>query len=171
MKTLLLLRHGKSSWNDATAADHDRPLAPRGKRAAPLVGRALRERDLRPALALCSTAKRASDTLDLALAELGGDIPVQREPSLYLCGSAALLGRLRQVEDSVESLMIVGHNPDFHDLAMELVGAGDDGLRQALAHKFPTAACAVIAFETAQWRGVEPGAGRLVEYLLPRKLA
>ncbi|MGQ9371923.1 SixA phosphatase family protein [Azospirillum sp. A39] len=171
MKTLFLLRHAKSAWDDPSLADHDRPLAPRGRKAAPRVGRRLRDLGLRPERALCSTARRAVDTLALVLEALGGDVPVEREHGLYLCGSRGLLERLRGVPGDVGSLMLVAHNPDLHELATELAGAGPAEAVAALRAKFPTGACAVLTFEAADWRAVEPGAGRLVEFMLPRTLA
>ncbi|WP_448204193.1 SixA phosphatase family protein [Azospirillum sp. sgz302134] len=177
MKTLFLLRHGKSSWDDPALDDHDRPLAPRGEKAARLVGRYLKDHKAHVDLVLCSTAVRASDTARRVLAAMDApdipapEIPVEFEHGLYLCGAHVLLERLRDAPDSASSLMLVAHNPDLHDLARQLTGSGEDRHRKALEEKFPTAACAVLLFETAHWRDLELGAGRLTDFVLPRKLA
>ena len=172
MKTLYLLRHGKSSWDDPDLDDHDRPLAPRGQKASRLVGAHLKDRKAHIDLALCSTATRAADTLRRVLAAMGApDLPVEHERGLYLCGAQVLLERLRDAPDSAASLLLVAHNPDLHDLARELTGSGDDGHRRALAEKFPTGACAVLLFEAAHWRDLDLGAGRLADFVLPRKLS
>ncbi len=170
MKTLYLLRHGKSAWDDPGLADHDRPLAPRGIKAAKLVGRHLADRKVRIDLALCSTALRASDTFDLVKAELGEEVPAEHERALYLCGARALLERVRSAPESASSLMLVAHNPDLHELGVLLAGDGDDRLMGDLAEKFPTGACALLLFEGPRWRDVGPGAGRLMDYVLPRRL-
>lgn len=171
MKTLYLLRHGKSSWDDPALDDHDRPLAPRGIRAAGLVGRHMKERGARLDLVLTSTARRAMDTTDRVLAELGSDAPVERERGLYLCGARVLLERLLDAPDTATAVMLVAHNPDLHELATLLAAEGDPHDLKAVAEKFPTAACAVLLFGAPHWKDLEPGAGRLVEFVLPRKLA
>lgn len=172
MKTLYLLRHGKSSWDEPGLGDHDRPLAPRGEKAAGLVGRYLKDRKAHIDLVLCSTARRAVDTTSRVLKALGGPaVPVEHEHGLYLCGSRVLLERLRDAPDSATGLMLVAHNPDLHELAQALTGSGDERHRASLTEKFPTAACAVLLFETARWRDLELGGGRLSDFVLPRKLA
>lgn len=171
MKTLYLLRHGKSSWDDPGLDDHDRPLAPRGEKAARRIGTYLKDRGAHIDLVLCSTARRAEDTARRVLAAMDAPaIPVEFERGLYLCGAKVLLERLRDAPDSASSLMLVGHNPDLHDLSRELTGSGDERHRKALAEKFPTAACAVLLFETTQWRDLDLGAGRLGDFVRPRKL-
>ncbi|WP_188260578.1 SixA phosphatase family protein [Azospirillum tabaci] len=172
MKTLYLMRHGKSAWDDPSLDDHDRPLAPRGKKAARLVGHELKDRGARIGLVLCSTARRAADTADRLLEVMDApDIPVERERGLYLCGAGVLLERLRDAPESVSSLMLVAHNPDLHDLARDLTGSGEERHRDTLAEKFPTGACAVILFEAARWADLDSGAGRLADFILPRKLS
>ena len=171
MKTLYLLRHAKSAWDDPSLHDHDRPLAPRGKKAAPLIGRHLRDRKARVDLALCSTARRARQTCDRVLAEMGdGKPPVELERRLYLCGASALLERLHAVPDSVAALMLVAHNPDLHELALRLIGGGNQAMRASLAEKFPTAAYTILTFDTARWSDLAEGSGMLVDFVRPRDL-
>lgn len=171
MKTLYLLRHAKSSWDDSSLGDHDRPLAPRGEKAARKVGQYLKEHKAHIDLVLCSTAARAVDTGRRVLTAMGATaVPVEHERGLYLCGHHVLLERLRDAPDSAASLMLIAHNPDLHELARQLTGSGGDDHRKALAEKFPTAACAVLLFETMHWRDLDLGAGRLANFVLPRKL-
>ena len=171
MKTLCLLRHAKSGWDDPSLPDHDRPLMPRGVEAAALVGRHLKERGLRPDLIVCSTARRAVDTLALVLDALGRGMAVEHDRGIYLAGAPTLLERVRAAPDSAGTLMLVGHNPDMHHLAQHLAGRGEAADLRAVAEKFPTAGCAVLTFDTPHWREVGPGAGRLVEFVRPRLLA
>jgi phosphohistidine phosphatase len=173
MKTLYLLRHGKSAWNDESLADHDRPLAPRGARAATLVGRELRKEGFRADCILCSTARRAVDTLEIVTAQLDGnalEMPVHQERDLYLTGKRALLERLRRLPDKVGTVMLVGHNPDLHQLAQELAGGGAAGDLSSLEAKFPTAGLAVLEFPVETWSDIGPRAGTLTRFLVPKKL-
>ena len=173
MKTLYLLRHGKSAWNDETLSDHDRPLAPRGAKSATLIGRQLRLDGFRADCILCSTARRAVDTLEIVTAQLDGhalEMPVHQERGLYLTGEKALLDRLRLLPDKVRSAMLVAHNPDLHHLAQDLAGFGSDEDLRNLAAKFPTAALAVLEFPVTRWSDIEPRAGTLTRFLIPKKL-
>lgn len=171
MKTLCLMRHAKSGWDNPSLSDHDRPLAPRGVEAAGLVGRHLKQRGIRPDLILCSTARRAAETLALVLNEIGRGMPVEHDRGLYLVGAPALLERLSAAPDSVGTLMMVGHNPDMHHLAQHLGGHGEHAALRAVAEKFSTGACAILTFPVEHWREVTPGTGTLVEYIRPRMLA
>jgi phosphohistidine phosphatase len=172
MKILYLLRHAKSSWDDPGLADHDRPLASRGMTAAPLVGRQLKSMGARPDRVLCSTARRARETCDRVLTAMeAGDVPVERERGLYLCGHRLLLDRLRAVPDEAASLMLVAHNPDLQRLALRLTGSGDQALRAALAEKFPTGACLILRFDVERWQNIGTSDGHLVDFIRPRTLA
>lgn len=171
MKTLYLLRHAKSSRNDPSLADHDRPLALRGEKAAAQVGGYLKEQGARIDLVLSSTAVRAAETARRVLTAMDAtETPVEHEHGLYLCGAHVLLERLRDAPDSATSLMLVAHNPDMEELAGMLVGSGDEKARRAMAEKFPTGACAVLLFETVRWSDLDLGAARLTDFILPRKL-
>lgn len=171
MRELLLLRHAKSSRDDPAADDHDRDLARRGERAAPQVGRLLRAEKLVPDLALCSTATRARRTWDLAAAELGREIPVRHLRALYLAPPSRLLETVRRQQADLGRLLLVGHNPGLHGLAMALARDGEPSLLAALRAEFPTAALARIGFDTAGWADLGAGTGRLLGYWRPRDAA
>jgi phosphohistidine phosphatase len=172
MKTLYLMRHAKAAMSSPTGGDHDRPLAPRGVHAAVAVGEHLRDRKARIDLVLCSTATRAAETAELVVKARGEPVPVlERERGLYLCGAHVLLERLHDAPGHALGLMLVAHNPDIHELAGLLCGEASAHDEAALADGYPTGALAVFLFEIAHWRDLEPGSGRLVEYVLPRKLA
>jgi phosphohistidine phosphatase len=171
MKTVHLLRHAKSAWNDPSLPDHDRPLAPRGARAATLIGRHLRSQGFKADAILCSTARRAADTLDLVLAQLDGTLPpVEHERGLYLAGDRVLLERLRKLPDGVRSVLLVAHNPDLQNLALSLVGAGDASEIQGLASKYPTGALATLTFPVDHWSEIGPQGGTLTQFVVPKKL-
>lgn len=172
MLTLLLLRHGKSSWDDAGLDDHERPLSARGRRAAEAMGAYLTTHGPRPDFVISSSAVRTCQTLDRVLLQLGPPTPgVAVEPELYLATASAMLDRVRRTGTEIRSLMLIGHNPGMHALALELTG---NGLRRdiaSMAIKFPTCALAVLTFETGDWPNVRPASGRLELFLQPRSLA
>ena len=167
VKTLLLLRHAKSSWDDPNLADHDRPLAPRGRRASGLIATYLRTRRITPTQVLCSSSARTRETLERISAGFAGEVEVEIEDNLYAASADDLLARLRGVSGDVESLMVIGHAPAIPELARRLAGRGADVER--LRGKFPTAALATLSIEDS-WRGLAPGAAELIEFVKPREL-
>ena len=168
MRTLILLRHGKSSWSDTAAADIDRPLAPRGKRASRLIAKYMRKKKIRPALVLCSTAVRAQQTLEGIESSLGKRATVEVVPELYSATGTELVERLRALPDSVESVMLIGHNPGLQELARALASRGADLPR--LEEKFPTGALATLVINSDSWATLAPGDAELVDYVVPRQL-
>jgi phosphohistidine phosphatase len=172
MLTLSLLRHAKASWDDLGCSDFDRQLAPRGLAAAPLMGRAMRAAGIRPALILCSAAKRTRQTLEHVLPELGSPAPtVTYDEKLYLAPPVSMMQVIHKLPKTELHVMMVGHNPGHHLLALELAGDGEPSALAALSEKFPTAALAVLTFKTNDWRNVAPASGTLTHFLTPRTLA
>jgi len=169
VRTLLLLRHAKSSWADPTVPDHDRPLAPRGTGAAKRIRDHLRSEGIRPALVLCSSARRALETVD-ALRPALDDVDVEVDDSLYGADAFDLLDRLRRVGASIGSVMVVAHNPGLHDLAIDLAADGEEAAMAQLHTKFPTAALATLDVGSAAWDQLGPGRAHLMSLVLPREL-
>ncbi len=170
MKTLLLLRHAKSSWTDPRMDDHDRRLNDRGRMAAPVIGQYIADRGLLPDFVLCSTAKRAQETLERA-SGLWPRLPqVLFEKGIYLAAPHKLLDRIRQVSNDVGRLLVIGHNPGFEDLSVELAAGGDSAALRRMGEKFPTAGLAVIAFDISQWSKIERARGNLLTFVSPRDL-
>jgi phosphohistidine phosphatase len=167
MKRLYLLRHAKSSWDDPTLADHDRPLAPRGRRAAKVMAEHARRERIAPELVLCSPSRRTRQTLTLIAPGLEEGTDVQIKPELYAATAADLLEALRKVPDEVESVMLIGHNPGIQDLALSL--ARDRPEIARVRGKFPTAALATLEL-TASWRELAPRTAELVSFVKPKEL-
>jgi phosphohistidine phosphatase len=167
----MLLRHAKSSWDDPTLNDFDRPLAPRGEAAAPRMGAYMAEHDLAPELVLCSPAVRTRKTLDLVLPHLSGTPTVVYEEAFYLAAPAVMLARLRKVEGKVRRVLVIAHDPGMQGLAVELAGSGDPKALQAIAAKFPTAGLAVLSFNVGEWAKIRAGKGRLELFVTPKMLA
>jgi Phosphohistidine phosphatase SixA len=169
MKRLSLLRHAKSDRSDPAAADFDRGLTSRGRQAAPAMGRYLRRQKLVPDIVLCSAARRRGD-LGARRRALKAEIPVEYSERLYLAAPAQILRLLHQLPETTESALLIGHNPGFHALALQLLGSGDGEARAQLQAKFPTAALAVIDFEIERWGDLAAGKGKLERFVAPRDL-
>jgi len=168
MPELLLLRHAKSDWKDRSLDDFDRPLAPRGRHAAPLMGRWLAEKGLQPDLVLCSTAKRAEETLGLLLTALASAPETGYLKTLYLAPPSRLLAVLRRLGPDRGRVLLVGHNPGLHHLAVALAGRSGGPAGRLLAEKFPTAALA--RFQVESWPELGQAPARLVDFVRPRDL-
>ena len=174
MLRLFLLRHAKSDWGNKSLDDHDRPLSPRGLRAAPLMGAFMRAQNYLPELVKCSPAVRTRQTLDQMkpLFEPAPEILYSR--SLYLAQPKSLLAEIRQAPDVCSALMLVGHNPGIGALALALAALPEDEeeeiRKERLAEKFPTTCLVVLDFSASQWRAVKPLSARLVGYVRPEDL-
>lgn len=169
MPELLLLRHAKSDRKDSGLADFDRPLAPRGQRAAPLVGRYLRDRGLEPELILCSSARRAEETLTLVLTALASAPEIGYLKSLYLAPPSRMLAILRRQSPEIRRILLIAHNPGLERLALELAGRDRDAAGRRMVEKFPTAALA--RFRVAAWEDLGREPAKLVAFVTPRDLA
>lgn len=170
MKTLTLLRHAKSSWNDPIARDFDRPLNTRGRRAAQTVGREMRAQGLGFDHVVASPAVRVVETL----AEVAGGFGARLDPAydkrVYLASTNTLLDVIHESAAGHERLLIVGHNPGLESLALLLTPDGGDPLRASIAVKYPTAALAEISLPVERWEDVEAGIGTIARFIRPRDL-
>jgi phosphohistidine phosphatase len=168
MRRLMLLRHAKAAPADGTA-DIDRPLVERGRQALPRVAAHLADEQLIPDLAVVSTARRARETWDVVAPTLG-DVPARFEPRIYEAPADRILKVVREVESQVRTLLMVGHNPGFEDLAKLLIGHGDRYAFARMARRYPTAGLAVLDFAAEDWGEVKPGTGRLDRFVTPKSL-
>lgn len=168
MKILTLLRHAKSSWADPGQSDFERPLSPRGRKAARAMGRDMRRLGLGYDHILTSPAARTLETLTELAQGYGGAVATDPEPRIYLATSAALLEIVREADDGWDRLLLVGHNPGIEQLALAL--SRRSALRDRLAAKYPTGALVEIALPAAHWREVVEGAGTLTRFIRPRDL-
>lgn len=169
MKRLWLLRHAKSSWDDPGLPDRLRPLARRGRKATAKLARHLESSHIAPELVLCSPVVRATQTWDGVRAGLPPGTRMVLDHSIYAASADELLARLGRVPDDIGSVLVIGHNPGLEDLAHELIGAGDPGMRDRLATKFPTGALASLQLPGA-WQDLQWGRATLDGYVMPRDL-
>ena len=165
MRQVYVLRHAKSSWGEGDLPDHERPLAPRGRKDARKAAEYLRKHGIAPALVLCSTALRTRQTLEAVAGALGA-VETRLEPELYAAGVDALLERLRRVPDGTGSVLLVGHNPGCQELALRIARPGK--LRERVESKFPTCALATLEVSSAAWRTLADGDGRLTALFEPK---
>lgn len=166
---LYLLRHAKSSWDNPELADHERPLARRGRKAVMRLRTHVREAGVAPALVLCSSATRAVQTLEGLREGLGERVAVRIEDGLYEADAAELRARLRELPDDLGSVMLVGHNPAIEELTIGLAGPGDPDARARVEAKYPTGGLATLAFDGA-WRELDLGEATLEAFVVPREL-
>ena len=171
MLTLSLLRHAKSSWISPVLPDQDRPLTQRGVADAPLMGRAMAKHGIDPVLVLCSSARRTRDTLALVLPELKVEPRFIYEDALYHATASEMLKELRALDTGVASVMLVGHNPEIHALALDLIGSGPQPLKLRLIEKLPTTGFVVLTFPFSAWGDVTVNSGELKLFLTPKLLA
>ena len=161
MKTLLLLRHAKSSWNQPELNDHDRPLNKRGKKEAPKVGNCLKANNLVPVLILSSPARRAHETAQAAAEESGFEGQLDQYQDLYMSDTACYLDILQSLPDTANRVLVVGHNPDLDELLTLLTDVNQH---------MTTAALAQIILPISSWQELnEATDGRLQNLWSPRE--
>lgn len=171
IRQLLLLRHAKSSWDNPSVADRDRALSPRGQRAARAMRQAMQQLGLAPDLVLVSPARRTQETLEAL--EPWDEAPlIEPVDLLYLATATQLLETLHGVPETVRSVMIIGHNPGMHELALALDAKGSAVPAATLAHLragYPT--CSLAEFSVpGPWARLDPAGAQLVRFLRPRDL-
>ncbi|MDF1791609.1 MAG: histidine phosphatase family protein [Thalassobaculaceae bacterium] len=161
MITLHLLRHAKSDW-DGGEPDHDRPLAPRGERAAAAMATYCRQQGIAPDYILCSTARRTLDTLAILRDGLPDRVSVETTRDIYEIGAAQIVARLKMIPVQARVALVVGHNPGMEDTVRLLTGAG-------VAPKFPT--CGLATLESASgWAALGPRCAELRRFVTPKDL-
>ena len=171
MKRLTLLRHAKSGEDFSVGRDFDRRLNGKGRRAARLIGRHMRDAALAYDRVIASPATRVAETLEEVGAGYGGTLAPAWERRIYLASAADLLELVHEAPETAASLLLVGHNPGLEQLVLMLVpdqaGSGD---RDRVEEKYPTASLAEIAIDVAHWADVAPGRGQLTRFVRPRDL-
>ena len=162
MKTLILLRHGKSNWDADYAGDHERPLAGRGRKAAKAMGQWLARIGPWPDRILCSTAKRTTQTCRRFVNAGGTEVPITYNRALYGASVETVIAIVRSMDDDCSVVMVVGHEPTSSSTTDWCTGG-------TIGH-FPTAAVAAISFDVDRWSEITESEGTLVRFQIPRKL-
>jgi phosphohistidine phosphatase len=163
---LVVIRHAKSSWDDPSLADHDRPLSKRGRKALSPLRDHIEGLELRPELVMCSSSRRTCETLAGIRAAFGRKARVETDSSLYAASAEQLVTELRRLDDQVTTVVLIGHNPGVADLVDLLVSASATG--EAAIDTFPTAAVAVLSV-AGPWSALQPACASLENFWAPRR--
>ena len=170
MKTLTLLRHAKSGWDDKVARDVDRPLNGKGKRAAACVGRHWRDLHLGFDHVVASPAVRVHETIAELASGYGESIVPVVDRRIYLASAVTLLDVIHELPEGADRVLMIGHNPGLEDLVLMLVpDKASDALRDTVEEKFPTASTAELTFDGA-WADVAQNKATLTRFIRPRDL-
>ncbi len=163
MRSLLVLRHGKSSWKDPAIEDHDRPLTKRGKRDAQRIGRLIAERGLKPDLVLSSSARRARDTAFAALRACDYDRETRILRTLHMADAETAAELLRRLQAEPLRVLLIGHNPGLEQLVEALTGE---------VIEIPTAGLVDVELDVERWMDVQlgKGLGRVASVFRPKEL-
>lgn len=161
-KQLLLFRHAKSDWDTSWSSDHERPLAKRGIQAAKKMGRFLASTGQMPEQIISSTARRAVNTVELAASAGNWNTSITQSDELYGISPMAAIEFLRKLDEGVNSVMLVGHEPVWSDLASLLIGGGQI--------RFPTATLCAVNLHCQNWSAVKPGIAELSWLMKPKLL-
>lgn len=171
MKTLTLLRHAKSGWDDPVARDFDRALNPRGMRGAQTVGHHMRNLGLVFDHVVSSPAVRCVDTLDGVWEGYGRTLHPNWDRRIYLASGVTLLDVVHDQSDDHARILMCGHNPGLEDLILMLVPEGkNEALRDDVEEKFPTASIAELEFDVDHWADITTGKAHLARFIRPRDL-
>lgn len=170
MPRLFLLRHAKSSWALPGQRDFDRPLNDRGRAAAPLIGRFMAENGHRPERVLCSPAARTRGTLDGIRPFLPASAAVEFVRELYEASVEGVLRAIAAHAGGAGEVLVIGHNPSIHMLALALTRDGEAELGARLRSKYPTAALTAIDVAGDSWSAIRPGGGTLIAFVTPSDL-
>jgi phosphohistidine phosphatase len=166
----MLFRHAKAERSQPGERDHGRVLAARGREDAPKLGAYMVRHGLIPDAVIVSTSARTRETWDRAATAFAPAPPATAEERLYDAGPHAILQVVQKTNNRIGTLLVVGHNPGLHELAVMLAASGDRSARRQLQEGFPTGALAVIDFKEEDWSDLSPAAGRLERLVVPRSL-
>jgi phosphohistidine phosphatase len=169
MRRLMLFRHAKSAWPDGVD-DLERPLAKRGRKACALMGRYMADEALVADLAVVSTARRARESWELIRPAFGQDIVEHDEPRIYEASAGTIVDVVRETRPEIHTLLLVGHNPGLHDVALKLIRKGSPSDLSRLQRKYPTAGLVVIDFKIRRWSEASETLGQLERFQTPKSV-
>jgi phosphohistidine phosphatase len=175
MRRLMLLRHAKTERAAPSGRDRDRKLMKRGRNDAPVIGTYMAHHGLVPDLALISPSARTQETWALVAPCFGKAPRAETDYRIYNASTSKLAEIVAETRAAkgrdIKTLLLIGHNPGFHELAVQLVASGDVDLREKLNEGLPTSGLVVIDLPLDDWALLHPHAGRLERFVTPRLLA
>jgi phosphohistidine phosphatase len=167
-KIIYLLRHAKAAAGDAAMSDADRPLNEQGHVACAIIGNIIKKQNIKPDLVLCSTAKRTHETWELVAGTSGINSPVQYSKKLYLASAGEIIRQIHALDDTISSVLFVGHNPGIHECVIRLCAYAAPPAAKKIELKYPTGALAIIECDTPRWGAVAAENGFLKEFFTPK---
>lgn len=170
MRTLIFLRHAKSSWALPGIDDFDRPLNDRGNETAPQMAHWLLDQGVKPDVIVCSPALRTRETLAHIEPVIGEQATTVMEPTLYLASSKTLIDVAGELDDQFETAILLAHNPGLHDAALRVLNATSRRASGEMQAHFPTCACAIISLPIDSWQNIRSEIGDLRAYMFPKGL-
>jgi phosphohistidine phosphatase len=171
MRRLMLLRHSTAEKAEPGMSDQDRVLTAEGRADAAMVGAYLVNHSLRPDYVLVSAAARTRDTWRQIAAALRVGPDARFDQRIYNAGAQALFNIVAETPDEARAVLMLGHNPGLHELALLLTATGDIELRERLRENMPTSGIAIIDFALDSWSKLHPRAGRLERFVDPKLIA
>ena len=168
MPILVLFRHAKAAPALPDQRDFDRPLTERGRQDADRMGAVLAHYPIDQVLV--SAAVRTQETWQGAAAKFETAPPVDVDPELYLAGGQKLVRRLRELQTTTRAAIVVGHNPDMHEIAVWLAGEDSGRIADALRQRFPTAAAAIFELDIGSWNEIGPRRAKLQRFVIAGEL-
>ena len=170
MKTIFLLRHAKSSWQNHNLDDFDRPLSDRGIKACKKIGKYLKKKNISPDIVYCSTAVRAKQTWELVNRIVEKKENVLFKKNLYMSDLSNFIEIIKKTKKKFKSLMIVSHNPGIEYLALELSKDKNNEVYKKIYNKYPTGALVIIKYNIDKWNKVDLKKGSLYKFIKPKEL-
>jgi phosphohistidine phosphatase len=171
MKRLYILRHAKADKPERKLTDdHGRPLHAKGVEDCPLIGHYLAKRKADFTQVLCSDALRTRQTATLVLEAFGKKIPIEYTSKIYHASLEQIISQVREIDDDCSSLLIVGHNPGFHQLAIHFAGDGKKDLLKDVIENFPPGSLAIYDLPIKSWFDLRQAEGKLIDFTYPKKL-
>ncbi|MBH71592.1 MAG: phosphohistidine phosphatase [Pelagibacteraceae bacterium] len=170
MKTIFLLRHAKSSWDNLNLDDFDRPLSNKGIKASKKIGNYLKTNKFVPDIIYCSTAKRAKQTWELTNRIIKKKKNILYKDNLYMANLSEFMKIIKKTKNKFKNLMIVSHNPGIESLAIELSKNENNKFHQIINIKYPTGALVVIKFNLNDWGKINYKKGEIYEFIKPKEL-
>tara|TARA_Y100001970_G_C14159549_1_gene817679 strand:+ start:832 stop:1407 length:576 start_codon:yes stop_codon:yes gene_type:complete len=169
-KSLILMRHAKSSWDNSYKDDFDRPLNSRGKENAQMVAKHIHSLGFKPELTLCSSAARCKQTLELIIPYFPTKMHIRYLDELYLAPERTILEMIKSIELSINQMLVIGHNPGLSDLSQSLIYSSNKKNDYFETQQFPTSAASIFEMSINNWLNLKLSDSKIIDFVTPKKL-
>jgi len=169
-KTLILMRHSKSSWDNSYKDDFDRPLNSRGRENAQMVAKHIHSWGFKPELTLCSSALRCKQTLELIIPYFPKKMHIRYLDELYLAPETAILEIIKSIKLSIDQMLVIGHNPGLSDLSQSLIYSSNKKNDYFETQQFPTSAASIFEMSINNWVNFKLSESKIIDFVTPKNL-